>query len=389
VPEPVESVEGERAARLGYQPSLDGLRAAAIALVIAAHYGGARVTAGLLKGGFHGVDLFFVLSGFLITVLLLEEWRGHGSISLSRFYARRALRLFPALWAFLAVYLLVTLVWIGSVEQGLLTALYGLTYTMNVLETFSGTAKAAADHLGVSHLWSLGLEEQFYVLWPAALYLLLRRGVRTRSILSVLVVVIVALVVVRESVRSGSMLRFDAILIGCALGVAFKSSARPVLLRIAHSPLVFSVALVAAGWLAMRSSGQNIGPLHESNSFVFCLLAAVLVCGAVSLPESTPAAPVRWILTLPPVVFVGRISYALYLWHQPVLVWFQRTRLETSLGSHPTALIALSVSVILSTLSYYLVERRFLRRKWQLSRTSSHDVGLGEAVHAGGTAALG
>lgn len=377
-----ERIDTRNAPSLGYQPAFDGLRAIAVFLVIGAHYGGARVTAGIFTGGFHGVDLFFVLSGFLITVLLLEEWGRFDTISLRSFYARRTLRLFPALWAFLAVYVLVTLAWLGSIKQGLLTTLYAFTYTMNVLETFSGTANAAAEHLGISHLWSLGVEEQFYLLWPVTLLFFLRRRASRRTILTFLVTIIVAQAVVREIIKSGSLFRFETVLVGCVAAVIFMSPARQRLLRFCQHPVVFGIAAVVSGLFCLTPHAQKLGPLREENSLAFSIFGAVLVCGAISVPGSPAPSLVRFVLTLSPIVFLGRISYALYLWHQPVLVWFQHTRLETSWGSHPTALLALAASIATSTASYYLVERRFLRRKWRLARTASHDVALEEAVRA-------
>src|SRR4051812_6041644 len=159
-----------RHTRLGYRPALDGLRALAIVMVVCHHSmpffrGNDRFP----TGGLLGVDVFFVLSGFLITTLLLEERRDTGSISLRAFYKRRALRLFPALWVLLAVHAAVAhqAGWDMTTEWH--TILAALTYTTNWAPVFHWNLNA--DQV---FLWSLAVEEQFYLVWPFVLRRLLR-----------------------------------------------------------------------------------------------------------------------------------------------------------------------------------------------------------------------
>ena len=161
--------------RLGYRPSLDGLRAVAILLVVAV------LPRSWLPGGTLGVDLFFVLSGFLITTLLLEERGATGDVSLPHFYARRALRLLPALWLLLIVYVAYGL---ANGHHGLPSHVLGAAAigAGHVANFFAAAGSPNQAHYLV-HLWSLAQEEQFYLLWPIVLLALLRRGVSTRTLL--------------------------------------------------------------------------------------------------------------------------------------------------------------------------------------------------------------
>jgi len=174
-------------ARLGHRPSLDGVRGVAIACVVLNH------TVGYPGMGFTGVDLFFVLSGFLITTLLLEEHAQNGRVSLGNFYRRRALRLLPALVAFLAVFLVYAAVR-GPVrgmnfDEALFGVAAGLGYFTNIAMGFEDNAIP----FELRHLWSLAIEEHFYIVWPPVLFLVLRG--RKRLALGVLGVAIVLSVV--------------------------------------------------------------------------------------------------------------------------------------------------------------------------------------------------
>jgi hypothetical protein len=167
--------------RLGYAPALDGLRGVAIALVMLHH-------ADVLPGGYIGVDVFFVLSGFLITTLLLEERAAQGRISLRGFYRRRARRILPALITLLLGYLVVVALAGGS---GIRAVALGGFFTGNAVQAFANPNPLAQNGLGLAHLWSLAEEEQFYLLWPVVLILL----ARTRRLIPALATILaVALV---------------------------------------------------------------------------------------------------------------------------------------------------------------------------------------------------
>ncbi len=234
---------------LGHVPALDGLRGIAIALVLSVHVGDE-----FLPGGRLGVDLFFVLSGFLITSLLVTEWHATNAISLRAFYRRRALRLFPALFTMLGVYVLVAsalgLSGRGDLGSSLTAAGLGAFYVYNLAAGYFGFM---SDGLG--HLWSLGQEEQFYVLWPPVLLLALRRRARPRSLIAGLWALIVALLAWRVWLvfggASGARLytpdtHSDPILIGCLAGLLYSFGRVTRIPRaVAYIGLATSVAIIA------------------------------------------------------------------------------------------------------------------------------------------------
>jgi peptidoglycan/LPS O-acetylase OafA/YrhL len=186
------------ARRLGNRPGLTGLRAVAIAIVVARHAG--EVTSPAITAfafGFAGVDIFFVLSGFLITSLLVGEWSRTGRISLPQFYIRRALRLLPALFAFLIVLLLfVPFQPAGSRRSLVEAAGLSTVFLGNIAKTLNWV-------FPLPHMWSLGMEEQFYLVWPATLFALLLVGVR-RGVVIAVALAGAALVVVSRVVLAAS-----------------------------------------------------------------------------------------------------------------------------------------------------------------------------------------
>ena len=338
--------------RLGYQPALDGVRGLAIACVVAYH------AFGRPSGGFLGVDLFFVLSGFLITTLLLEEHAERSTVSLRAFYRRRALRLLPALVAMLAVVLAVEAVLAlagkGHLRREAIGAGFGLGYVTDIVNAVSrGTVPWS-----LSHLWSLAMEEQFYLLWPPILLLL---GVRRRAALAVLVGALV-LVAVRQVELMASGAAYDrlqfapdtrgsSIVIGCLFAVVFATVRSR---RRLASPVVGVLALTV---LARLVFGGLLRPLFGGPLLLFGAAAAIVIVRALD-----PSSFEHRLLTLRPLVGLGRVSYGLYLWHVPVLA---AVAASGQAGPARGALgIALSVAAAL--VSYRVVEQPFLRRKRRL-----------------------
>lgn len=359
---------------IGYRPSLDGIRAVGVALVVLYHYNN-----GTPSGGWLGVDLFFVLSGFLITTLLLEERAAHGRISLLRFYQRRALRLLPALWVLLATYLVVLPFTAEPLNAGLRQAAYGFTYTMNI-----ALALGARTGSHLQPLWSLGLEEQFYVLWPLIMIaaLVSRRGV-TRMFL-VAAAITVALGAVRLGLQHRattdiSVLRFDQILVGCMFALVRRAHAQRFERIVGSSPVTL-LALAVTLWLVMRAYQQDVVFVAHEKALVFACAGGVLVAGCTVSNGSRVRTLLTAILATRPFVFLGRISYALYLWHMPIFLWLGAST-TSGYSRVGMALLALFISLVVATLSYYVVERPFLRRKWRLARTRSHDADVA-ATHA-------
>ena len=241
---------------LGYQPAFDGLRALAIGLVVLVHV--YRWPA----GGYLGVDLFFVLSGFLITSLLLEERDRHGDVSLTRFYGRRALRLFPALWVFLAASALIFAGLSSHAGTHLKGFVQGFTYTTNLGVVFHSFDSSYQT------LWSLAIEEQFYLVWPAVLLVALWLGASRLG----LAVVVFGVALAEASARFfltpahvpqrfgwETVTRFDSILIGCVAGLLSASAspaARGVVKRL-RSQAAFVAALVVMASLVVWHPGRR------------------------------------------------------------------------------------------------------------------------------------
>jgi len=353
---------------LGYQPALDGLRCAAIVPVITAHYYHHP------SSGFLGVDLFFVLSGFLITTLLVEEWIRRGTISLSRFYLRRALRLGPALAVLLLTFtaLVVCRALFGyaaapaSAGESLRAILFGATYTTNFAVILTHTP------LDLQPLWSLAVEEQYYIVWPLILLTVIAAG-GLRWLIPGLMVAVLAVVVIRWQLApanpgvfdAAAVTRFDSILIGClAALVRFR--------RIRVPSWSYPLALVGLA-LIMLSNDSRI--FYDGLSDLFCLLAAVIVLSVVENRSILQRA-----LSLAPLVFVGRISYALYLWHFAILNWVERSGAFSSTGHYTQITLALIISFLVAVVSYRFVERPFLRIKWRISRVASHDAPMAVAL---------
>jgi peptidoglycan/LPS O-acetylase OafA/YrhL len=317
---------------------LDGVRGLAILLVVAAHSG-----LPVRWGGLSGVTLFFVLSGYLITSLLIREWDRWGSISLWRFWGRRALRLLPALIVLLAA--VPVLLWATNDPrlQGYPpAALASLFYVGNWVR-IHGT------DLGVlNHLWSLSVEEQFYVVWPA-LFIGLMTWVRAHALTIVLAVA--SLATFYSVWTRGTSIRLDistetnafALLLGVSLAFALAGARTRGWSLPATSPIVPFLVMVAVS--AFPSHGIAVDhPLFRPLGALYAVIALWLVYAAVAGHSRIVASRAM--------VFFGTISYALYLWHQTLI----NSRL---LGEHslPRNLVLISVAIAVSWLSWLLVER--------------------------------
>jgi peptidoglycan/LPS O-acetylase OafA/YrhL/cytochrome c-type biogenesis protein CcmH/NrfG len=336
--------------RLGYRPALDGFRAIAILLVILYHDR-------WIVGGFLGVDMFFVLSGLLITSILREEWESTGGIHIGRFYARRFLRLAPALIAFVASVYVATR-WIDPSLKPMLEdrwAVAALLYATNLLTAFGGEYPLGA----VSIHWSLAIEEQFYLLWPLGFRFLLRRWSYRRITILLLAASAVPFAIrallLRDPTRDGLWLRVyfapdtraDALLLGCALAMLI--AATPGEWRTRGT----AAACAGAAGLAVLAA---LCPMNVMSSrpdlFTLTALAAAGVLAGLWYGGFWERA-LRWA----PLVFVGRLSYSLYLWHS----------LGLEIGSRLPVVGKIVVPLLLASTSYYLVERPFLKLKGRFS----------------------
>ncbi len=384
-------VPPSRPPRTGHIVSLDGLRGIAVAGVLLFH-------TGHLRGGFLGVDLFFVLSGFLITSLLLREMRG-GSISLTGFWARRLRRLFPALAAMLGA---VTLTVWGleragaAIETDLVrtTLADGFWVQVNLanwhlLAQDAGYWEAFGQARVFSHLWSVAVEEQFYLVWPilliVALTLVRRRSEGTMqwavlSVCGVLAAASLALMVLlydpADSTRvyTGTDTRAFSLLLGAAAATAPLQRCFAALLsvlgRAAGAVLTVLVAALLTPWFLV--DGTSSTTLFTGGLFLHALAAAALIgmCAAAHARTGRTPRPLGTVLEAPPLRWLGQISYSLYLWHWPVIVLLPPERASIDGTLH--TVVVLGLSVALAAASTHLVENplRF-RAGWTRGRAGA------------------
>jgi peptidoglycan/LPS O-acetylase OafA/YrhL len=356
-----------RSFRLGHPPCLDGVRGFAILAVLVYH-----LPTMPISGGFLGVDLFFVLSGFLITSLLLEEWNTRKTIGLGRFYLRRALRLLPVLLLVVTA-CLTTSYFVETPQAHALTrrmALYALGYVANYAHTFGVPNN---PFLGVT--WSLSVEEHFYSLWPVTLLFLLRARWPRWAV----VVVVVGLIAGSAALRGYYWLqdrtelrayfytpaRLDGVLIGSltalmlSWGCAPRSMNTTWFLRVAGG-----VSIVTFFSLAINGS---LGPAYYLAGTALNAGWAILISSLLL----TPSGLTKWIFENRGITRLGKISYGLYLWHP--FAYFLASRLRWGKQVHGW-LLYLGLAIGIAALSYLLVERPFLAMKSKFS-SRTPDVG--------------
>jgi peptidoglycan/LPS O-acetylase OafA/YrhL len=330
-------------------PELDGLRGIAVLLVLVGHlFLTAKLPVHLANLAGLGVMIFFILSGFLITHLLVQEKERSGRVSLSQFYCRRALRIYPAFYFFLLVVGLLMLVgWVTDVPW----------YSWGVSALFLRNIFGRGDTL--THLWTLALEQQFYFIWPL-LFLLLRGQALIRATLGLIVLIIAwrtsAIFLQIWPYENGIYyvrpdFRFDSIFIGCWL--ALRKARTGIAIQTRSSGLKqLTLTVVLLGWTLLGSSEKAVQPFFLT---VQMILATWLFATIVAAPPSSGS-----LLRNPWLALAGRYSYSIYLWQQIFLV----TR-EPDWGLLRDSPWNLLASIGAGILSYHLIERPFLqlRRK--------------------------
>ena len=343
-------------------PALDGVRAVAIVPVVLFHTDFSR----LLPGGAVGVDLFFVLSGFLITTLLLEERARCGGIGIPAFYARRALRLGPALLLLLAAAWLLSFIPAlaeSTPSEVARFSLYVLTYTSNWILALQLQHWPAL----LGHIWSLAVEEQYYLVWPVVLSLLLARGARLRSIAIGLLLLVAGLALWRallwhqlhdvHRVYFATDTRASGLLFGSVLGVVRESGLR---LPARASAVVVACGLLLYGWTIAHVDQQTSSRLLLGLKLVELSAGAMIF--ALGAGERQPVA--RW-LESAPLVWIGRRSYGIYLWHVPMLYAAYHLLAWGRIGN---TLAGVAATIASAALSYRFVERPLLRYKGRFER---------------------
>ena len=363
----------------GYRPALDGVRAVAVLAVIAYHFQYLWA-----RGGFLGVDVFFVLSGYLITGLLLAEHARSGGIEFAGFWLRRARRLLPGLLLMLAVVAL----WVGATSSPfdlglrrddlMWTLFYGANWH------FVAAGRDYFAQLGsaspVQHTWSLAVEEQFYVVWPlvvgAAMWLSRGRsgavaGVCLAGIASS-VAAMVWLYDPADPSRAyfGTDARLHELMVGALLAVALS---RYDLGRIPGKLVRLIPAVTAAAGVVLLAAfallPDSSSVYYHGGSVAIAVASAVLVLGLELAPRALPAR----LLSLGPMAWIGRLSYGLYLWHWPAILivpsaWGPFALLPGSYGLNGERL---AVTFVVAAASYYVVERPIRTGSFPLVRRSA------------------
>ncbi len=305
-------------ARSSFRPDIEGLRAVAVLLVLAYH---ARVPG--LTGGYIGVDVFYVVSGFLITGLIVRELQATGRLDLPAFYARRARRLLPAALVVIAVTVLASAVILPPLRMvdvagdGAAAALY----VSNIRFAAQATdyLQAELDPSPLLHFWSLGVEEQFYLFWPALLFAVAGRRTSVRRIgIAIAVVAAVSLVLSIVWTSTDAPLAFF-LLPARAWELAVGAGLALAATRIARIPALAATAAVVVG-LALIGIGAVIfdlaTPFPGTAALVPVAGAALVIAGGLR----QPLGPISRLVAIPPMRWIGGISYSLYLWHWPLLV---------------------------------------------------------------------
>ena len=339
---------------------LDGLRAIAAFMVVFFHFGVPFVSGGA------GVLMFFVLSGFLITWLLLRENDAQGTVSLSKFYMRRSLRIFPAFYCYAAV-LFGVLIIRGFGRETLPHALAALFYVNNYYQAINGDPST-----GLSHTWSLAIEEQFYLLWPLTFIVLRRNYRRMAGFLAGAILTIWAyreVLVLVFDVHEGYIYeafdtRADHLLMGCLLAVVLRAGIFP---RFWDWIVRWWAAAVIAALLATLSVLEFVyGPFYrDSVSFIVSpLLVALWIAQLIGLRGAMLWRWTSWGW----VRYLGRISYSVYLYQQLLVAAPQKLLAHQHVLVQLAATIALIV--VVASMSHFFVERPFLRLKARFKGTT-------------------
>jgi peptidoglycan/LPS O-acetylase OafA/YrhL len=335
-------------------PALDAIRATAVMLVIVYHFDVPYVN------GAVGVEMFFVLSGFLITWVMLRERDRTGGISLTGFYWRRTLRIFPAFYAYLAFAVTIEIVRGRSVP---LTEFYSAAFYLQ--NYFAAIAHPPASF--VSHTWSLAIEEQFYLIWPVVFAM----AALSRRLVPALLMCIPLIWVYRAGLHASGVgqayiyhafdARLDHLMIGCLAALALHRQLWGEMWRRlcanAYVPLITILLLAASSLMDLRSTSyRNVLGFTVEPILMAVLLVQLVMFHGHRLWRWVNAAPVR---------FVGRLSYSLYLYQQITLSvpdrWF---------GPEPTLIkfiAAVGVTFAFACGSYYLIERPFLQLRHRLA----------------------
>ena len=356
-------------AGLPYMPGLDGLRALAVVAVIAYH---SEIES--VPGGFLGVEIFFVISGYLITALLLEEFNLNSAINLRQFWGRRARRLLPALFLYIG----------GSVAfaysmaedvvptKGEVLSTFGYVYNwFGIFQEISYTDVFERKNF-FHHLWSLAVEEQFYLLWPILL-LCLQRYIHRKVTISLLILGITSSAFLMWTmyqpfedplrVYYGTDTRASGLLIGALLAYIWRPwNAEKSELFPKGKDALLPVGLAALGILIWANTHYTLLMPDADQLFRGGFLITSIVTAIVIACVVTPNSNLNSILGLAPFVWVGKRSYGLYLWHWPVFQ-LTRERVDVDISGWELFAVRMFVTLVLVEISYQCIERPIRERR--------------------------
>ncbi len=359
-----KSIHKPETADFRHFPALDGIRGVAVLCVMFYHLEylapGLRM---IVKGGFLGVDVFFVLSGFLITSILIKEREEKGCISLGGFYLRRTLRLVPAFWLFLLVLYLAGETLLPRAEAALIYSennfLFSFIYLMNWHRAFG------AETGNLNHTWSLAIEEQFYVIWSLILYWAFS-GRWTRRQLAAGTAFLILVLILQRAIRTmaGTSIdvlyystdtRIDAILIGCLTSMIYCWKLFPNRLWVgAAFDRLFMAAVITAVSIFVLF-GYEDRFLYYGPISLFSISIAVAILWVITREKSI----IHSCLEYHSLRWLGKISYGLYLWHF-MFYEFAKSQFEDNLAR---IFVGMGLSIGVSALSFYLVESPLLGLK--------------------------
>jgi peptidoglycan/LPS O-acetylase OafA/YrhL len=355
------------ARRARYWPGLDGLRGLAVLAVVVYH-----LAPGALPGGFLGVDVFFVISGYLITTLLVDEWRRRRRVDLLQFWRRRIRRLYPAVVALVVVLVPIMAIWDPSaLASSRLTVPIALIYLTNWWFIFHHVSYFASfgPPSPLLHLWTLAIEEQYYLVWPPILVALLARwGKPARIALVALAGAIVSSVLMAllyhgagslDRIYYGSDTHAEGLLLGSALGLGVPPWGLPGRVTERARRILDRSGAVALGGLLVLTLFAR-----ETDTFTWRggVVLAVVCAGAAVLVAAHPASRWSTVLGAPHLRGLGLRSYSVYVWHWPIIV------LTEAGGAFPVAGVPGFVLRVVLIAAFSEASYRYVERPWRTGR---------------------
>jgi peptidoglycan/LPS O-acetylase OafA/YrhL len=354
-----------------YKPALDGIRAVAVLSVIAYHFG-----EGWAPGGFLGVDMFFVLSGYLITTLLVIEWGRSNAIDLIAFWARRARRLLPALFLVLAA----VAIWAaleahsdqlnGIRSDSIWSLFYGANW--HLIDTAQSYFTMVREASPLRHMWSLAIEEQFYLVWPLVAFACLKLARGKRWLIATVCVAGIAgsawwmAHIYSPSDQSRAYYGTDAraaqLLVGALLALVLLHWSPKGRAQRRVMQAIGVVGAVVCVWFFVSVDDRN-SDMYRGGFLLFAVAVAALIASVVQRRRT----PIHAALSLKPVIWIGSISYGLYLWHWPVVVAVTPDTLGR--GGWQLSAVRLALTFGFAALSFYLVEKPIRYGSWSRGRT--------------------